>query len=201
MRLILKRAKVALITIFALFFFSLPASDAQPDQKKILMVIPSMNYWDEELVKPKEIFEQHGFTVSVASSKIKEAKGIFGLITKPDLVLHNVRATPYDAIIFVGGEGAIQYWDDPRVHQLIKEAVKKRKVLGAMSTAPITLVNAKVLAGKKATVWPTLGNRLKMAGTIYTGEPVEVDGRIVTTDGPNQAESFARAVLRIIIGE
>ena len=104
----------------------------------------------------------------------------------------------YDAIIFVGGEGAVQYWDDPQAHRLIKEALKKGKVLGAISISPITLANAKILIGKKATVWPTLGNRLKWAGAVYTGEAVEIDGKIVTADRPDSAEEFANAILRMI---
>jgi putative intracellular protease/amidase len=92
-----------------------------------------------------------------------------------------------------------QYWDDPCAHRLIKEALKKGKVLGAISIAPITLGNAKVLIGKKATVWPTLGNRLKWAGAIYTGEPVEIDGKIVTADRPDSAEEFAKAILSVIL--
>jgi protease I len=199
MQLILIRNKTALTFMVALLLLSISWSYAQLREKKILMVIPLKDYWDEELLKPKEIFEQNGFVVSVASSTTKKAKGMFGTITKPDLVLHHVKATQYDAIVFVGGEGAIQYWDDRRAHQLIREALKKGKVLGAMSIAPITLANAKVLIGRKATVWPSLGNRLKMVGTIYTGEPVEVDGKIVTADGPSSAEDFAWAILRIIL--
>jgi protease I len=130
---------------------------------------------------------------------MKETKSMFGTITKPDVALHKVKAALYHAIVFVGGEGAVQYWDDLRAHQLVKEALKKGKVLGAISIAPITLANAKVLIGKKVTIWPTLGNRLKWAGAIYTGEPVEVDGNIVTADGPDSAEEFAWAILRIIL--
>lgn len=186
--------------MIASLLLSIPLeTDAQLHKKKILMIIPLKDYWDEELVKPKEIFEQNGFVVTIASSAMKEAKSMLGTFTKPDIVLHNVQAALYDAIVFVGGEGAIQYWDDPHAHRLIKDALKKGKVLGAISIAPITLVNAKVLISKKATVWPTLGNRLKWAGTIYTGEPVEVDGNIVTADGPNSAEDFAWTILRIIL--
>ncbi|MDI7261800.1 MAG: DJ-1/PfpI family protein, partial [Thermodesulfobacteriota bacterium] len=76
--------------------------------------------------------------------------------------------------------------------------IKERKVLGAISIAPIILANTKVLTGRRATVWPTLGKRLEWEGAIYTGIPVEVDGNIVTANGPGAAEEFAKAVLRAI---
>jgi protease I len=171
---------------------------AQLHEKKILMIIPLKDFWDMELTKLKEIFEQNGLVVTIASSVMKEAEGIFGTKINPDIVLNRVRASLYDAIIFLGGEGAVQYWDDPLAHRLVKEALKEGKVLGAISIAPIILANTNVLKGKRATVWPTLDNRLKCSVAIYTGNPVEVDGKIVTADSPNAAEEFGRTILNIV---
>lgn len=185
----------------ALFLLSISWGYAQLYEKKILMVLPLKDYWDEELTKPKEIFEQNGFEVTIASSTMNEAKSMFGTITKPDVPLHKVKAVLYDAIVFVGGEGAVQYWDDTHAHRLVKEAIKERKVLGAISIAPIILANTKVLTGRRAAVWPTLGRRLEWSGAIYTGNPVEVDGRVVTANGPDAAEEFAKAILKIILGK
>jgi protease I len=171
---------------------------AQIPEKKILMIIPLKDFWDVELTKSKEIFEHNGLLVTIATSAMREAEGMFGTKIKPDFVLNKVKDALYDAIIFVGGEGAVQYWEDPHAHRLIKRAIAKGKVLGAISIAPIILANAKVLTGKKATVWPTLGKRLEWSGAIYTGNPVEVDGKIMTANSPDAAEEFARTVLRTI---
>jgi protease I len=199
MRLIAIKHNIALTTMIALLLLSISLEAyAQFCDKRILMIIPLKGFWCEELKKPKEIFEQNGLSVTIASSTMKEAQSIFGVTIKPDIVLKKVKVGHYDAIIFVGGEGAVQYWDDPQAHRLIKEALKKGKVLGAISISPITLANAKILIGKKATVWPTLGNRLKWAGAVYTGEAVEIDGKIVTADRPDSAEEFANAILRMI---
>lgn len=199
MRLVAVSNKIALMLMIAFLLLSISLGGyAQLHEKKILMIIPLKDYWDEELVKPKEIFEQNGLLVTIASSAMREAKSMFGVIIKPDVVLNKVRVAHYDAIIFVGGEGAVQYWDDTHAHRLVKEAIKERKVLGAISIAPIILANTKVLLGKKATVWPTLGKRLEWSGAIYTGNPVEVDGNIVTADGPGAAEEFAKVILRTI---
>ena len=199
MRLVAVSNKIALMLMIAFLLLSISLGGyAQLHEKKILMIIPLKDYWDEELVKPKEIFEQNGLLVTIASSAMREAKSMFGVIIKPNVVLNKVRVAHYDAIIFVGGEGAVQYWDDTHAHRLVKEAIKERKVLGAISIAPIILANTKVLLGKKATVWPTLGKRLEWSGAIYTGNPVEVDGNIVTAGGPGAAEEFAKVILRTI---
>lgn len=194
----IKRRIVWGIMIFLLLLSISSGVLAQLQGKKILMIVPLRDFWDVELTKLKEIFEQNGFMVTIASSAMKETKGMFGTIVKPDVVLHKVKAALYDAIVFVGGEGAVQYWDDLHAHRLVKRALEKGIVLGAISIAPIILANAKALPGKRATVWPTLGNRLKWEGAIYTGEPVEVDGKIATANSPDAAEEFAMAILRTI---
>jgi protease I len=172
---------------------------SQVQGKKVVMVVPLKDFWDIELTKVKEIFEQNGLMVTIASSSLKEATGMFGTKIKPDVVLSNVRGALYDAIVFVGGEGAIQYWDDPYAHRLVKTAFKEGKVLGAISIAPITLANTKVLKGRRATVWSTLGKRLQGSGAIYTGNPLEVDGNIVTADSYGAAEEFAKTIVSVIL--
>jgi protease I len=199
MRLISKSSTSSFLIISLIAFLLLKGALAQIPEKKIVMIVPLKDFWCEELTKPKEIFEQSGLLVTIASSAMREAKSIFGVIIKPDVVLNEVRVAHYDAIIFVGGEGAVQYWDDTHAHRLVKEAIKERKVLGAISIAPIILANTKVLTGRRATVWPTLGKRLEWSGAIYTGNPVEVDGNIVTANSPESAEEFAKSILKIIL--
>ena len=55
------------------------------------MVLPLKDYWDGELIKPKEIFEQNGFGVTIVSSTMNETKSMLGNITKPDTVLDKVK--------------------------------------------------------------------------------------------------------------
>jgi len=101
----------------------------------------------------------------------------------------------YDAVIFVGGAGAQEYWESARAHEIARATLERGKVLGAICIAPVTLANAGVLEGRKATVWPSEAPRLKAQGAEYTGRSVEVDDRIVTADGPESAEEFGRAIL------
>ncbi|MBC7347996.1 MAG: DJ-1/PfpI family protein [Clostridia bacterium] len=102
--------------------------------------------------------------------------------------------------LFVGGEGAREYWDDLQAHRIAREALEQGKVLGAICLAPVTLANAGVLAGRKATVWPDEAARLKAAGAKYTGSGVEIDGRIVSASGPESAKDFGEAIARLLGG-
>jgi len=161
--------------------------------KKILMIVASNNFRDEELYDPKEIFEQEGAKATIASSSLKESRGVLGAIAKPDILIGDVEAGDYDAVIFVGGGGSSEYWEDAQAHKIARSALEKGKLLGAICIAPVTLAKAGLLKGKKSTVWSSEAGKLREMGAIYTGTGVEVDGNIITANGPQSAKKFAEA--------
>ncbi len=165
-------------------------------EKRVLMVIAPQNFRDEEFEEPKRILQEAGANVVVASSKAT-ARGMFGTTVRPDLTLDKIRVDDYDAIIFVGGSGASAYFEDERALSIAKDAVKKGKKVGAICIAPVILANAGVLEGKRATVWNgDFIRMLKEKGAKYTGKQVEVDGNIITANGPAAAKEFGRAIAR-----
>ncbi|MBM3252257.1 MAG: DJ-1/PfpI family protein [Candidatus Omnitrophica bacterium] len=163
--------------------------------KKVVMIIASNGFRDEEFKVPHLVLEENGAEVKIASSSLDEARGILGTKVKPDILIKNINVADYDAIIFVGGAGSQEYWDDPIAHKIAKEAIKENKILAAICIAPITLANAGVLKGRKATVWLSEVKRLKSKGVIYLDETVVQDGNIVTANGPTAASSFADKIL------
>jgi len=166
--------------------------------KKAVMIIAEKNFRDEELFEPKKILEAEGVKVIVASTSFNTARGMLGGKVKPDMLLSEIKVDDYDAIIFVGGSGASQYWNDSLAHNIAKEAVEKNKVLGAICIAPVTLANAGVLTGKKATVWPSERGKIEARGAIYTGESVQIEGKIITAEGPQAARKFGEAIAKAL---
>lgn len=182
--------------VFSFLTFLAPLIYAQKGY--VLMVIAQEGFRDEELTVPKALFEERGYKVEIASRTLKEAKGMLGLWVKPDLTLNDVDLKKYKAVIFVGGVGTKEYFDDPLAVKLVKETTAKGKILGAICLAPVILARAEVLKGKKATVWPSEAETLRKKGAEYTGKPVEVDGNIVTANGPKAAKAFAEKVLELL---
>lgn len=160
--------------------------------KKVVMIIARNNFRDEELEIPKDIFEKQGAKVTIASSSLSKATGMLGLVVKPDILLSDVKVEDYDAVIFVGGSGASEYWNNQTAHSIAKKTLDSNKLLCAICIAPVTLANAGVLKGRKATVWPSEKGKL---GSSYTGASVEIDGNIITADGPASATKFAQAIV------
>ena len=140
------------------------------------------------------ILVEQGATVTLASSSLAEATGMLGAKAKADVLFDQVSAADYDAIVFVGGFGASEYFANAKAHELCRAAVAQGKLLCAICIAPGTLANAGVLKGKKATVWEGTADLLGKGGAKYTGKAVEIDGKIITAAGPEAAAAFGRAI-------
>lgn len=169
--------------------------------KKVLFIIASGDFRDEEYIHSREILEGRGATVVVASSSLNTSQGVLGLRVKPDILMDEVHVHSYDAIVFIGGIGAQEYWNNPKAHSIAKEAVEAGKVVGAICIAPVTLANAGILNGKRATVFRSQAHMLRVKGAEYTVASVELDGKIITADGPKSARKFGQAIVMALMAE
>ncbi len=166
--------------------------------KKAVMIIARSNFRDEELLKPKEVLEKNGVIVTVASSSLKEATGMMGDKVKPDILFTNINVSEYDAVIFVGGSGASEYWDNPTAHKIANDANNAKKIIGAICIAPVTLAKAGLLTNKKATTYSSTVSDIKSAGAKYSGADVERDGNIITASGPPVAQKFGETIVNAL---
>jgi protease I len=165
---------------------------------QLVMVIGQRDFRDEELFEPKALLEKAGAQVVVASSSLDEATGMLGGKAQPDMPLSDVNPEEFHAVVFIGGTGAREYWDDDTAHGLAREAAERGRIVAAICLAPVTLANAGLLDGKKATVWSTEADRLRAQGAEYTGAEVEVDGLLITGNGPEAAGEFAAAIAQAL---
>ncbi|MEM2974177.1 MAG: DJ-1/PfpI family protein [Candidatus Micrarchaeia archaeon] len=165
---------------------------------KVLMVVAPTEFRDEECFEPKGELEDAGIEVIIASKGTRLAKGKLGGEIDVQKDLSEVRASDYDAVVFVGGQGSAQYFNDPTALRLAREANDKCKIVAAICIAPSILANAGILKGKKATAYPSEEGNLRVKGAIYTGKAVEQDGKIITANGPAAARNFGKAILKSI---
>ncbi len=166
--------------------------------KRVLMVIAPVNFRDEELFETKRVLSNCGAKVDVASVVKGRAKGMMGGTYEVDMSINEVDLNNYSAVVFVGGIGATALIDNHTVLELARDAYRSGKVVGAICIAPSILARSGILKGKRATVWSSMADTLVKAGAIYTGRKVEVDGRIVTANGPWAAREFAESICRLL---
>jgi protease I len=165
---------------------------------KVLFIIAKKNFRDEELFHPKEEIENAGHETVIASTE----KGIcFGSVEKTaeaEISLNEVNANEFDAIIFVGGAGSNVFFENKNAIELSKQFFSQKKVVAAICIAPVTLANAGLLNGKKATAYPSCEKNLKEKGAHYTGKPVEENELIITANGPAAAREFGKKICKLL---
>ncbi len=166
--------------------------------KRVVFIIAHHGYREEELEQPRRALRRAGAKVLVASSALSPSLGMHEGTCAPDLLYSAIRLEEVDALVFVGGTGATEYFDDRTAHRLVREAVERELVLGAICFAGSTLANAGVLEGLRATCYPTREEHLRSRGVVTTGEGVTVSGGIVTGRGPEDAKAFGAALVRAL---
>jgi len=174
--------------------------DTMPDLKgkKVLIVIAATDFRDEEYFEPYNRLGQCGATVTVASSGKGKAVSVFGKIVATDRQIAECKVTDYDAVVFIGGPGAAEFFSNATAHALARAAVEQGKVLAAICIAPVTLANADVLKGKKATVFPSFQSQLTAQGALVVSQDIVQDGKLLTANGPKVAREFASALVKML---
>jgi PfpI family intracellular protease len=165
---------------------------AEP-MKKVLMVIAQKDFEDVELFEPKTILEVNGAKVTVASVTTDSAIGIKGRTIKPDLKISEAKAKDYDAVVVVGGTGAIAtLWENTDLRALVQDANSLNKIVAAICGAPPVLAKAGLLDGKNATMFPWDAGikELTKYGAKYVNEEVVVSDNIVTGKNPDASKAF-----------
>jgi protease I len=164
----------------------------------ILMIIAPEGFQDHEYGVPRDIFEEDGCNVKVASKDCDIAFGKFGMEVDIDINIKDINLENFDAIVLVGGPGAVDYLDDQDVLDLVREAFEQNKIIGAICIAPMILFAAGILKNKQVTVWDEDNNQSSILfdnDIEYTGENVTEDENIITANGPDAAEEFAELIL------
>ena len=225
--LIMKIAKKALklvfiiaiigLVIFLIYNFKFKKeSEASPEEtemseetlenKKIAMIVAFKDFKDEEYFPPKKILEEAGAEIITCSDKEGMAIGANGGEAEIDVLLQNLAVSDFNAIVFIGGPGALEHLDNEEGCRVAQETVEADKVLAAICISPTILAKVGVLEGKRATVWASPLNRgpvkvLEENGAIFENKPVVIDGKIVTGKGPEAAEEFGKALVQVLQSE
>jgi protease I len=173
------------------------------EEKKVAFIIAFRDFRDAEYFVPKEILEKAGVEVKTFSNKMGLAIGADGGEVKVDFLISQLNPKDFDAVLFIGGPGALENLDNEQSYQIAMETISNNKILAAICISPVILAKAGVLSGKKATVWSSPLDKegvkiLKENGAIYSDENVVQDGKIITANGPGAAKDFGNKILNIL---
>jgi len=168
---------------------------------KKVMIHFAEGFEEIEAITPVDVLRRAGcevITVSVTGkSEVTSRRGITIIADKH---FTEVDYSQTDMIVLPGGQPGA---DNLNKHEGLKKQILKfheqGKMVAAICAAPLVFGNIGILKGKKATSFPGTENML--TGATYTGNPVEVDGNIITGKGPGLALEFSLTLVEKLVGK
>lgn len=178
-----------------------PNSGKSLEGRRVVFVVAPMEYRDEELDVPRAIVENAGATTAVAAPRPGRCQGMLGGTVDASFSTSSLRAADWDAAVVVGGGGSPEHlWEDANLHAFLRELAAEGRPVAGICLSAAVLAKAGLLEGKVATVWPdskaiaALGD----GGARYEKAPVQVDGLVVTAEGPHAAEPFGQKIVEAL---
>ncbi len=160
-------------------------------KKNILIILPAQNFNEQEFVVTKTILQRSGLNLFIASDAYGLCVGENNLKVKADINLLNIHEANFAGIVFIGGSGIKDYWQNKHLHSIINKFNENNKIIAAICAAPVILANAGILNQLNATCFPLRKNELIKMNAVYSDEPVVVSNNIITARDFTSAEEFA----------
>lgn len=175
-------------------------------EKAKILIVATDGFEEWELFGPKQILEQHGAKVKLASLDLNPIQATVhddpGKTIRPDMAIERANAADFDALVLPGG---VRNPDQLRTHKnvidLIRAFADQGKPIAAICHGPWLLVEADLIRGRTVTGWPSIRTDLKNAGARVVDEAAVVDGNIVTSRNPKDVEAFTSALIDLIGSE
>ena len=166
------------------------------------LVVLAQGCEELEAVTVIDLLRRANIEVISAALSPEPVIGSRGVVLIADTTLDKAaRIDDLDMIILPGGlPGADNLADSPLLVRLLKRMASEEKYITAICAAPRVLAKIGLLEGKRVTAYPGFIDGDHFPGLHYTGNAVEVDGRIVTSRGPGTAMDFALTLIEILSG-
>ena len=152
-----------------------------------------------EGITPVDVLKRADVDCHIISVNGEYPVGSHGITIKADGISENFDMDDYDGIVIPGGmPGAVNIANDEHVKKALIKANKDGKMIASICASPaVVLAPLGVLDEKKATCFPA-PDFVDELGESYTGKNVEVDGHVITANGPKSALEFALKICEFL---
>ena len=165
-----------------------------------ILILATDGFENSELFDPRDRLIQKGAHVTLASPGTGAIQGVKhdrpGDRITPDLLIADVKASEYDALLLPGGvANPDRLRMDDRAVEIVEEFADDGKLIAAICHAPWLLIEADVVDGVRMTSWPSVRTDLANAGASVVDEEVVRDGQFITSRKPDDIPAFNRALI------
>ena len=111
--------------------------------------------------------------------------------------------TPEDVLIFPGGmPGTKNLAAKAELMEIMKKHFSEGGLVACICAAPGLVASQRPdVEGRKFTCFTGFVSYMTEKGAVYTAQPVEVDGNLITGKGAGRSIDFGLAIVRYLLGE
>ncbi len=150
-----------------------------------------------EFVYPYYRMKEEGFEVVVISPDGKPVKGKKGLTISVDGGLELLK-DEYDAVYIPGGYAPDRLRRYGEILDFVRKMYESGRPVCSICHGPWVLISAGIVKGRKVTAYFAIKDDLINAGAQYTGNPVEVDGNLITGTDPSAMPSLMKKFVEVV---
>lgn len=165
-------------------------------KKRVLCLLVD-GFEEIEMVTPVDILRRAGVEVVIAGLDGRLATGRCGIQVAADMTLADIDPPAFDLLLIPGGPGVGKLRDDGRAALLARDFASAGKPVAAICAAPLVLMDAGLLEGKRFTAYHSV--REELGGGL--DQRVVVDGNIITSRGAGTAMDFSLALVVILLDQ
>jgi protease I len=169
-------------------------------------------FQEEEFFFPKVALNKAGYSVEVVSIE-KGSIEIYSYFRRTglldvDLAISHADPAAYAGILIAGGaKSPALLAEDDRVKSFVREIDRQGGTVAAICRGALLAVKSGIARGRRitgfndATTYPELvvePHAVKAGAIWIDGEPVVVDGRLVSSPHPDYAADFGRETVRVL---
>ena len=165
-------------------------------KKRVLCLL--VNGFEEiEAVTPVDVLRRAGVEVVIASLQGEILTGRGGIRMGTDAALADLEVSTFDLLLIPGGPGVAAMRSDGRAASLARDFAAAGKPVAAICAAPLVLLDAGLLAGRRFTAYHSVCEEL--GGGL--DERVVVDGNLITSRGAGTAMDFSLVLVARLVGQ
>ncbi|MCX6219019.1 type 1 glutamine amidotransferase domain-containing protein [Spirosoma sp.] len=172
-------------------------------QGKKVAILLTDGFEQVEMTEPRKALQEAGATTHLIAPNGGEVKGWdeteWGDSFPVDLPLAGADPNQYDALLLPGGVmNPDTLRTEPKAVQFVRHFFESHKPVAAICHAPIMLIEAGVVNGRKLTSYPSIKTDLINAGANWVDEEVVTDQGLVTSRKPDDIPAFNRKMIEEI---
>ena len=165
-----------------------------PNGSRVAILVAD-DFEDVELTEPRDQLMEAGIaTFTVGSEAGTTVEGKHGTTVEIARAASDVSVEDFDLLMIPGGQAPEKLRLDESVLDLVRSTDEAGKPIAAICHAPLVLVSAHLLSGRRATSWKGVRDDIAQAGAETVDESVVIDGNLITSRNPDDIPDFVNAI-------